>query len=275
VDFNLYWDELVDLETFLALATEKLNVAPWPEPPAVPVGLAGVVDQVNRQNEERFVKQQRQAGFTYVFSLGIVRLWSLLEALVDDLVLEQIQRPEVIAEQVALKLKGPLIEFWKATDAERHQMVLDRLKTERLDDGTEKPKNAVDRLEALLKKVSLKGEMDRYVRDALTELCTVRNILVHRNGVADRHLNENCPWLELNPGVTLAPQHQEFFIYGEACRWYMSELQRRLDPSKDGDGTRRDREFRARELEVMFAGKPDEQRDGMSVMVRLDDDSPA
>ena len=100
-------DELEELARFID--TVRLGVAVIVSPGDVPAPDRGVQFLRDQADMEQFVARQKELGFPYLFGLATVRLWSILEALVDDqlrLLLKKTS-PANLPESVR-KLKGVL-----------------------------------------------------------------------------------------------------------------------------------------------------------------------
>jgi hypothetical protein len=50
------------------------------------------------------------------------------------------------------------------------------------------------RLESLLEKIELGGELDEGLRRKLIEIHQIRNVYAHRGGITDRKARAACPW---------------------------------------------------------------------------------
>jgi hypothetical protein len=178
------------------------------------------------QAVEKFAAQEKQRGFPYLFGLGSVRLWALMEALVDELVIEALKTPKQCKDQALLaKLKGPLLEFRGASIEDQAEFLAETLK--QAVDAT--LKQGVGKFEAVLEPVGLGGGVADAVRKLLFELSNVRNAIVHRGGKADRRLVESCPWLGLSRGNPLLLTGRHFHRYVLSAQWYLLELRARHD----------------------------------------------
>lgn len=231
--------ELVELNTFVkvalagmqdaAQATElielthrTLKLANGPGLFATEEEFRGHVDKA-REFEE-FARGQAASGFPYLFSLAIIRCWSILEVAVDDLVLAVLARPDCTApEGVLSEIKGPLLPFLNASLEERAELMAVALKQKLA--TSLKPGAA--RFEELLKLFGLAGAIDDSVRLILLELSEVRNVLVHKNGVADKRFVAACPWMNWKQGVKINPSYNAFFMYFFASLWYVNEIKLR------------------------------------------------
>ena len=105
-----------------------------------------------------------------------LRLWSILETLIKDLVLEMLVTfPELLQSNEALKeLKGPLLPFLMSSPSEQASVILKLLEKELGGSG-------VARFESLLDQVGLGGKVDSLVKRSLFELWAVRNVVAHKN----------------------------------------------------------------------------------------------
>lgn len=177
-----------------------------------------------------FAVTQTSGGSPYLFSLCAVRLWALMEALVDELIVETMYDPTKCSDQDLLsRLKGPLVEFRAASAEEQAEFLAETLKQ-----AVDAPlKLGVGRFEAVLAPVGLGGQVDESVRKALFELSQIRNVIVHKSGRADRRIIEACPWLALTRGGDVVVTDKLFGKFLSASYWYLLELAGRKD-ERDG-----------------------------------------
>lgn len=173
-----------------------------------------------------FADTQRVHGAPYLYGLCVVRLWTLLEAAVDELVVSAMHEPLPGRDQTVLaKLKGPLIEFRASSPDEQVELLAETLKH-----VTDAPlKLGVGRFEAVLGPLGLGGSVDEHVRRTLFELSQIRNCVVHKSGKVDRRLTEACPWLKLSRGEVIHVQASMVHTYLSAAYWYLLELRCRID----------------------------------------------
>jgi hypothetical protein len=178
------------------------------------------------EQAEAFALAQGPLGFPYLWYLASVRLWTILEVAVDDIVLEMLQHPDLLpTDSVLEKLEGPLLSFLQGTAEDRADHLLTLLK-EKLR-ASFRP--GVGRLEVLLEPVGLGGPCHEKVRRTLLELSQVRHLVVHKNGLVDRRFRNACPWLELQVGQPLPLGHSNFVSYGLSVDWYDVELGNRIE----------------------------------------------
>jgi hypothetical protein len=188
-------------------------------------------DELTRAKERAekvadFASSQRANGDPYLFSLCAVRLWALMEALVDELVVEAMHSPQEACDHALLgKLKGPLVEFLSAPKEEQAEFLAETLKQ-----SVDAPlKLGIGRFEAMLEPVGLGGKVNDDVRKALFELSQIRNNIVHKSGKADRRLVEACPWLRFARNTPVHVTMEMFKRYLIAAYWYIVEIRGRVD----------------------------------------------
>jgi hypothetical protein len=175
---------------------------------------------------EEFANQQKGVGFSYLFSLAVVRLWSILEAMVDDLVIDFLRRPDECKDKdLIYSLKGPLLEFATAPPERQADFL-----TERLKDAVKAGLQAgVGRFEAMLDPIGLGGGIDPDVRRVLFELSQVRNAIVHKAGIPDQRFIDNCPWLNLNLDEPINVNAENFQLYYMSAYYYAIEIRLRTE----------------------------------------------
>jgi hypothetical protein len=197
--------------------------------------------------EAKFAEAQTAGGSPYLYSLCSVRLWALMEALIDELVVEALRNPENSCDREILgKLKGPLVEFIVAPAEEQAEFLAETLKQ-----AVDAPlKLGVGRFEAMLAAVKLSGAVDEAVRKILFELSQVRNVIVHKSGRADRRLVEACPWLGLQRGDPVNVTKQMFERFMLAAYWYAVELRGRID---EREGKKRTKEVEHAQSHLLIA----------------------
>jgi hypothetical protein len=174
---------------------------------------------------EAFAREQKEDGFPFLFSLAVVRLWSILEALVDDLAVDFLRRPnECKDKDLIYSLKGPLLEFATAPPERQADFLTERLK----DVVKAGLQPGVGRFEAILDPIGLGGGIDSDVRRVLFEISQVRNVIVHKAGITDQRFIEACSWLNLKSGAPLKVNAQDFHLYTISSYYYVVEIRYRI-----------------------------------------------
>jgi hypothetical protein len=177
------------------------------------------------QDLEEFAKQENTDGHPYLYGISIVRVWTILETLADDLMLLRlVERKYKVDSDVFSNVKLPLREILGVSPESQAEAVLNELKQvtrARLQQG-------VGRFEALLSAISLGGAIDEDIRKAIFECGQVRNLIVHRNAIVDSKFMSACPWFAVAQGDRLPLSRKFFQLYFNAVFWYAMELQFRI-----------------------------------------------
>ena len=177
------------------------------------------------QKLEAFAKGELKYGLPYLYGIASTRLWSILEAMVDDLLVYLLQfRPECRGAEIIRKLEGPLVEFATAKESDKAKYLADLL----IEQVKARLKLGIGRFESTLKEIGMGGPVDSNVQKTIFELSQIRHVIIHRLGEADEKLINNCPWLNLRPGQKVRVTQKDFNRYYLAFFWYMLELDRRL-----------------------------------------------
>lgn len=236
--FHPYVRQIFELETFVQVAWAGLGYAEFAEriadlrKPRVAgdpdMALLGQKRQEVRlewaRKLEAFAKNHKDSGFSYLYGLAAVRLWAILEAVVDKVIQEVLtHHPQSWDSDRVRRLKGPLIEFVKASEEERAAYLAELLS----DDIGARLKPGVARFECLLSEIGLDGSIPDAVKRRLLELSGIRNVVVHRNYVADERFVERCPWLLIKPGDVVSISSIQFEKYVLASHFYVLELSMR------------------------------------------------
>lgn len=164
-------------------------------------------------------------GFPLLLAQATISLWSSLEFLIKDFLLTWLANdPTAIEAQAVQKTKIPLSQYEKMSSQERYHYIVDTLER----DVQAPLKQGVSRFEELLKVFDLNGPVSDNVRRTLFELSNVRNVLVHRRGVADRRLTEACPWLNLSIGDSVVVTYSMFKDYSRTVVDYALAVFKRV-----------------------------------------------
>lgn len=261
-DLGHFIDDVFDLNRFVDLSLEGLAYGTMADRVTelmrksalqgneTPVSNDAAYEERRQRDEKlkQFAEREAAKGNPYLFGLAIIRLWSILEAAVKFILLESLKSTKFHEYgQDLTTLSVPLVEFLQASDEERAELILERL-NQRISSAL---KPGMGRFEAPLAAVGRGGGVADSVRRAILELSEVRNILVHRNGIADRKLLEMCPWLQLETGQPHLPSYQDFHIYQSAVFWYILELERRVpDLAHTADMSKRRDTMRGLEVSI-------------------------
>ncbi|HEY5883907.1 MAG TPA: hypothetical protein VIT88_04430 [Pyrinomonadaceae bacterium] len=181
------------------------------------------ITTVNREAE--LASDEINRGFPLLHAQALIALWSALEATVRLFLARLLQNHKKAWNVEAVqKLKIKLADYERAEGDDRFFYVLDRLEQEL----SSPIKNGVSRFESLLHVFDLSGSVEDDVRRDLFELSQLRNVLVHRSGIADRRFVEACPWLNLKVGEPIKVDHKIFVRHFRAVLCYHIELMLRV-----------------------------------------------
>jgi hypothetical protein len=187
--------------------------------------------ELNRAGQmKEYAENEVEAGFPFLYRLSVIRLWSILEAAVDDLVIDNLMKRKVTYKEPFLKLRGAILEFLQMTEMEQAEYILELLKNELK--SNLKPGSG--RFDGLLTAIDCDGPVPEVIKKNLYELSQVRNSLIHRNSKADSRLLKNCPWLNIKVGDDIILTDKDFRKYQLTCYWYLIELSTRYEPEQEG-----------------------------------------
>jgi hypothetical protein len=212
----LHAKESVDLNRRIAL--ELNDPDPFPTEEEFQNALEAAADL------EAFATEQSDSGFSYIYELGVVKLWSVLENAIDQLALERLADPAVREREPITTLEGPLLQFAGATADEQAEFLLSKLKIL----VKASLQRGAGRFEALLNAVGLGGPVDDAVARALVDLSESRHVIVHRGGIADKQFVSRCPWNPVAVGQKLRITQREFNWHHFAAEWYALEVDARF-----------------------------------------------
>lgn len=187
---------------------------------------AGRQEAKRRSQElESFAQRERSSGHSYLYGIAVVRIWTMLEALADDVTLMRIREGKYSTDASGIgDLKLPLRDVLGVSHERQAEAVLAEIKQA----NRARVQQGVGRFETVLSSVSLAGSVDESVRKALFECCQIRNLVVHRNGVVDAKFVRSCPWLSLAVGEPLSLGRMHFQVYYHAASWYALAVHIRL-----------------------------------------------
>jgi len=168
-----------------------------------------------------FAQSEIDNDFPVLHGQAIVASWGLLEAMVEDLVVCSLaDEPKYRTSDALSRVKITLGQYDSLNEEERMRY----LAREYARQSSADLKKGAAAFETLLGPVGLAGALADDVRRDLFELSQVRNVLVHRSGVADRRLLESCPWLDLQVGEKIRITHGVYAVYSWAINDYVVTL---------------------------------------------------
>jgi hypothetical protein len=165
------------------------------------------------------------ATFSTLYAQATVSLWSGLEYMVKDLVRDWILcRPEILSQNSWANLKVRLGDYEPLDDEQRAGHLVDLMDL----NVSAALKQGVTRFERLLETVGLGGEVPDGLGKTLFELQQVRNILVHRQGVADKRFCCACPWMNATPSQRLSISTEQYGPYFRAAMKFTTGITLRI-----------------------------------------------
>jgi hypothetical protein len=197
--------------------------------------MKGVDDSTLGLKEARekaeFVQRELDFRFPTLISQTIIALWGHLEAFAEDLATLVVEaEPSILENEKNSRIKVSLGDF-AAPEEERSALIVKALQRE-----VGSPPG-VNVFENLFERLGVGGNTERDVKDWLFELQQVRNVLVHRQGKADRHFLRNCPRFGASAGERLQCSTPLMTLYSFAVVLYGATVARRLadkyPPSSD------------------------------------------
>jgi len=187
-------------------------------------------DEKEKYGEERLEQAKREAalaqsevdnGFPILHAQTTISLWSSLESLVRTFLAAWLANiPDAKSCEELKKVKVRLGEYESLTSDDRYFYLLDLLEDSM---GTRR-RPGVGRFEELFNAFGLSSKVEENISKDLFELYHIRNVLVHRRGIADRKIIEICPWLNLSVGQHLNITHQSYKRYNKSIGEYVLEL---------------------------------------------------
>jgi hypothetical protein len=180
-----------------------------------------------------FARSEAAGGHSYLFSLAIIRLYSIIEGAVDATFIAAVRSGEEHGPSEALsRLKGPLLPFLTSTEDERAEILRQRL----VDEVGARQKVGLARFETILSGVNLQGHsIPETISRAFLELSEIRHLVVHRRAQTDKKFMDRCPWLAENIGQPVNPSGWEFRTYSDTSLWYLIDLGQRWRGTSDPD----------------------------------------
>ncbi|MDQ5873165.1 MAG: hypothetical protein M3547_13280 [Acidobacteriota bacterium] len=173
------------------------------------------------RKEAELAQREVDEEFPVLHGQATIAVWAALESAVRLFVARWIEnyKPASEVEEVQ-KLRVKLGEYERLQGEERYFYIVDRLEQEL----SSPLRSGVTRFETLLSPFGLSAEVDETARRDIFELNNVRNLLVHRSGIADRRFVDACPWLGLKVGERLKLDHRAYSRYGHAAVAYATQL---------------------------------------------------
>jgi hypothetical protein len=184
-------------------------------------------------SDEEMYEIQKSENFTKTIEMYIVYLWSKIDNIVEDVLVDYIILDESLLsfEKIA-DIKLPL-SFILLDDRGKRNYLVAEVKR-KLNSPL---KQGVGKFESLLEAFGLGGDIPKKLKDKIYELSNIRNVIVHSNSFADERLIANCPHLEYNLGDRLALNIKDFHAYSRAIIGYVLIIATRLQGKNLPEGS--------------------------------------
>jgi len=178
-------------------------------------------DIESARKRAEFAQQEIDSGFPVLYSQAVVACWGFIEATVEDLVVSLLMtEPQHLTHEQFRRIQIPLAEYGSLEPDERMRFLVKEFARK----NSAGLKQGVSIFETLLGSVGLSGSVNEMVRRDLFELYHVRNVIVHRSGIADRRICEACPWLNLSPGQRVLVRSADYTKYSWAINEYFIDI---------------------------------------------------
>ena len=188
-------------------------------------GLLDAVEQLkvllsSAPHQEQWAKELRAADYSPLNSHSTVAIWSAVEICIEDTIVSILRNDSsAVARVEALGVKAKLLGTAFAADDDQLRKIYSKL-----EDKQRVPGDVVATYEAVLNVFGLSAMTHRNT-NALVELNTVRNCLVHRGGIVDDKAIREAPSLAALKGREILIARADFVRFHEAVSdWAMTLL---------------------------------------------------
>lgn len=184
--------------------------------------------QLEKSKEDAaFIAQEIERGFPFLSGQTMIAIWSQLEAFIEDLAvcfLSIAHASGILVAEPISKIKVPIGLFICLSESDRYRLIVETIQR----DTSANLSRGINQFETLLERICLSGSIDESIKKLLFEISAMRNVLVHRRGIVDRRLAQECPWLRLQVGEPLKIPLTQILIYAHAVTYYGSLVYRRI-----------------------------------------------
>jgi hypothetical protein len=171
-------------------------------------------------------KQEVARDFPMMNAHELISQWSALEVFSEDLTLEfLLNSPETLRAPDVRKVKITVGDLSSLDERELYRHVVRELQQQVKADL----RRGSWRFDCLFDAIQLPsiGVPSAVERD-IAEMWAVRNVLVHRGGVADRQFVQACPWLQANVNDRVTVDTQRARRLGNAASSYVVTVHHRV-----------------------------------------------
>lgn len=169
------------------------------------------------EREAALAQTEVDTDFPVLHGFVVIALWGGLERFTKDLVALWLRhRKDALRVPAVARLKVKLGEYLPLSHTEKARYLVELIEQ----DMASLLRRGVSRFESLLEPFSLGGPLPDGCAKTLFELQQVRNVVAHRNGIADRRLRSECPWLKVKLNQPVLISRQILDSYFESCMRY-------------------------------------------------------
>ncbi len=172
-----------------------------------------------------FAKEEIENGFQLIYSQSLIGYWTSLEMLVKNFIVALlINNAKARSCQELKRIKIKFGEYEALDKIDRYNYIYDLLE----ESIGAKIKRGINRFEAVMKLFNLTSQVDSKTERYLFELYNIRNIFVHRRGIADTKIVNCCPRLRLKKNKHIIITSEMYKSYNKALQIYALELIQRV-----------------------------------------------
>lgn len=157
-----------------------------------------------------FTKEESDNDFPRLHAYTVVGKWGALEAGIEDMLIGiLVNEPKVLEKEEFARVKVPLSKYELLDHEERMRFLLSEVQRAQSSGIAQ----GVNTFENVLQVFDLSGPVEEDMRIGLWEMNHVRNVLVHRDSLADLRLIQACPYLNLKIGDRVLINHERYGHY--------------------------------------------------------------
>ncbi|PKO01992.1 MAG: hypothetical protein CVU43_10140 [Chloroflexi bacterium HGW-Chloroflexi-5] len=179
----------------------------------------------NAENLESFVSEEKKTGFDFLFSLLILRLWTILETYIDDLIFDLLDdQTYFLTNKEVQSIKVPLAYYQGLSLSEQKWFIISEIKNILKSDMGP----GVNHFEPLLRLFDLQGNINEDVKKVIYEFSQIRNLIAHKNGMVDQTFIKKCPKFSKKIGEKIYMTNELFHLYKITLIWYLLDIEIRI-----------------------------------------------
>jgi len=169
-------------------------------------------------------KSEVESDFPILHGQTAVSLWGMFEAILEDFCIEWMESyPRALDNPQICRLKLPLVQFINMNKREQCRVILHELQRAT---GVELAAG-VTVAEKTLDVFGLVPTVEPDLRRNIFELHQVRNVVVHRGGIADKKFVDACPWTGIVTSARIQLGTEDYRRYAGSVDQYLSAVVRK------------------------------------------------